>query len=166
MINELKKVLVGKTIKSIDEGYGEACIFQITYMDPKKDPKESPPQTLKIHANDLGQWFKHINKTEDNVIVCNSLKELFIEFNDYIQDKCNYNDDLYYKVGVTLVRNEQVLLKWFDTEQIFKCPLNHEWEFRVSNHEDFFNLVRDAIALGPLYKAIFVDELTPPDDYE
>jgi len=160
MINELKKILVGKKICSVEQGYGEGCICRLAFSNEDGENK----QWIQIHGNDLAHWIENINKAEDGSIICNSLGELFVEFSRYL----GYMDEnqIFFKVGIAVVINTSVMLKCLETEQIFRCTLNNEWEKNITKNENFFSLARDAILLGPFYKTAFEGELSPPIDYK
>lgn len=160
IINKLAEELIGKTIISVSDGYGEACVCKLGLYDKNKDQES----WLQIHANDLGQWVKKSNVV-NNVFIINSLGQMFCEFYEFLYEKL---DEEYIKSNVKITYDDTfVSFEDLNSKQVFKCYLNHEWEKRVVKHPEFLSLVKEAINCGAFYAVVFADfeDIKVPDEY-
>lgn len=152
-INELKSLFEGKTVLSVENGTGEACIGHFTMTDGT---------SFRVHGNDLATWIEEA-ATKDGT--CSSLKGLFIDYGHHHYEMYrgyDYGDNPSTLPEVDIDDTYITLLS--PNNNIFRVKrekLTNEWERKLVSHSEGKRLIALAAPLGDLWSMAFTNDNCP-----
>jgi hypothetical protein len=135
-LNKLKNLLEGNTILSVEEATVDEGICRITTTNGT---------CFNLCATDLGFWTKEV--------VLDKYKSLSAVFGDY-DDFTQYRDDI---DTVSICRIGDILEISSSFGKIFTVDILslNEWEQKLVNHENGFEIILQACQLGYMWKLMF-----------